>query len=165
MCYAGLRCGLSHKGWDIIDNSSGRPDIPLYHLRTLPPYITKNASPKARKSQDVLARFALQRSANLEAVQHLTTGLALLATFPETQARAQQELDLQLALGPALMAVKGQGAPEVEQVYMRARVLCTQVGETPQLFPVLWGLSLFYTGRGELQSARELAGVYGDEGL
>src|SRR2546430_1202865 len=52
MCYAGLRCGLSHKGWDIIDNSSGRPDIPLYHLRTLPPYITKNASPKARKSQD-----------------------------------------------------------------------------------------------------------------
>jgi len=50
MCYAGLQCGLSHKGWDIIDNSSGRPDIPLYHLRTLPPYITKNASPKARKS-------------------------------------------------------------------------------------------------------------------
>src|SRR5207245_11543663 len=64
-------------------------------------------------------------------------------------------------LGPALMATKGQGAPEVEQVYMRARVLCTQVGETPQLFPVLWGLCLFYTGRGELQSAREL----GEQGL
>ena len=54
---------------------------------------------------------ALQRSANLEAVQHLTTGLALLATLPETPARAQQELDLQIALGPALMATKGYGGP------------------------------------------------------
>ena len=50
---------------------------------------------------------ALQRSANLEAIQHLTNGLELLATLPETPARAQQELDLQLALGPALMATKG----------------------------------------------------------
>src|SRR6267378_3683377 len=65
MCYAGLQCGLSHKGWDIIDNSSGRPDIPLYHLRTLPPYITKNASPKARKSQEVVAGFASEAGAPL----------------------------------------------------------------------------------------------------
>jgi len=41
---------------------------------------------------------ARQRSANQEAVQHLTTGLALLATLPETPARAQQELDLRLWL-------------------------------------------------------------------
>jgi len=139
-------------------------DSLIFHHITPGPSLSrpaKDASPKERKIEDVLARFALQRSANLEAVQHLTTGLALLATFPETQARAQQELDLQLALGPALMAVKGQGAPEVEQVYMRARVLCTQVGETPQLFPVLWGIWLFYTGRGALQSAREL----GEQGL
>jgi class 3 adenylate cyclase len=58
---------------------------------------------------------ALQRSANLEAVQHLTTGLALLATLPETPARSQQELDLQLALGAALSATKAMAAPEVEQ--------------------------------------------------
>ena len=83
---------------------------------------------------------ALQRSANLEAVQHLTTALELLATLPETPTRAQQELDLQLALGPALMATKGIAAPEVEQTYARARALCAQVGDTPQLFPTLWGL-------------------------
>ena len=83
---------------------------------------------------------ALQRSANLEAVQHLTMGLALLATLPETPARAQQELDLQIALGPALIATKGQAAPEVEQTYARTRALCAQVGDTPQLFPTLRGL-------------------------
>jgi predicted ATPase len=80
---------------------------------------------------------ALQRSANPEAVRHLTTGLALLATLPETSARAQQELEIQIALGPALIATKGMAAPEVEQTYARARTLCQQVGETPQLFSTL----------------------------
>ena len=83
-------------------------------------------------------------------------GLELLATLPETPARAQQELDLQLALGPALMATKGYAAPEVEQTYARARALCAQVGETPQLFPTLRGLCRFYLSRGALPTAREL---------
>src|SRR5262249_26286446 len=99
---------------------------------------------------------ALQRSANLEAIQHLTQGVALLATLPETSARAQQELDLQLALGAALMAAKGMAAPEVEQTYARARALGAQVGDTPQVFPTLWGLCRFYQQRGALPMAREL---------
>jgi predicted ATPase len=86
----------------------------------------------------------MQHSAHPEAVQHLTTGLELLTTLPETSTRAQQELTLQIALGPMLMATKGFAAPEVEQAYARARVLCQQVGETPQLFPTLRGLCRFY---------------------
>jgi len=77
--------------------------------------------------------------------------------LPETQARAQRELDLQIALGPAFMAIKGFGAPEVEQTYARARVLCQHVGETPQLLPTLRGLSRFYGNRGPYATARELA--------
>jgi class 3 adenylate cyclase/predicted ATPase len=99
---------------------------------------------------------ALQRSANLEAVQHLTTGLALLPTLPETPARAQQELDLRMALGPALSVTKGPAAPEVEQTYAQAQALCAQLGETPQLFQTLRGLCRFYQSRGALQTAREL---------
>ena len=38
----------------------------------------------------------------------------------------------------------------------RARLLCTQVGETPQLIPTLWGLCWFYLNRGALQTAREI---------
>jgi class 3 adenylate cyclase/predicted ATPase len=99
---------------------------------------------------------ARQRSANAEAARHLRQGLALLATLPETPVRAQQELDLCLALGPALMATHGMGAPEVEQTYARARALCGQVGETPQLFPTLVGLCRFYRNQGALATAREL---------
>src|SRR5262249_61867514 len=48
-------------------------------------------------------------------------------------------------------------APEVEHTYARARALCQQAGETPQLFAVLWGLWWFYEVRGEVQTAREMA--------
>ena len=99
---------------------------------------------------------AIERSANLEAVAHLGKGLEVLRTLPDTPERTQQELDLQTTLGPVLMATKGFAAPEVEAAYARARELCRQVGETPQLFPVLHGLWRVYNMRAEFQTAREL---------
>src|SRR6266436_4312640 len=53
---------------------------------------------------------ALERSANLEAISHLSKGLELLATLPDTAERTQQELDLLTVMGPALMATKGYAA-------------------------------------------------------
>ena len=99
---------------------------------------------------------ALRRFAYPDAITHLTKALALLAVLPETPEHAQRELDVQLALGPAFVAAKGMAAPEVEQTYARARTLCAQVSETPQLFPTLLGLCLFYQSRGVLPTAREL---------
>ena len=99
---------------------------------------------------------ALQRSANLEAISQLTKGLELLALLPDSLESTQHALMFQTTLGPALIATKGQGAPEVEHTYARARALCRQVGETPRLFPVLRGLWGFYLVRSELQTAREL---------
>jgi predicted ATPase len=100
---------------------------------------------------------AVQRSAYQEALRHLTQGLALLGTLPETLTRVQQELDLQMALGPVLMARQGFANAAVEQVYARARELCQRLGETPQLFPVLWGVWAFYAVHVELQTAQPLA--------
>ena len=80
----------------------------------------------------------------------------MLRTLSDTPEHPQQELDLQLALGPALVVTRGPASPAVEQVYARAQELCQQVGETPQLFPVLWGLWRFYNNRGEYQRARAL---------
>jgi predicted ATPase len=44
----------------------------------------------------------------------------------------------------------------VERLYTRARALCEQVGEPPQLFRVLWGLWGVYGQRGEYQTTRAL---------
>lgn len=99
---------------------------------------------------------ALRRSAYPEAVSHLTTGLEVLQALPDTPERRQRELAMRTVLGPALVATRGYTAPDVEVVYTRAHVLCQQAGETPERFPVLWGLWLFYNNRGDLQTAREL---------
>ena len=99
---------------------------------------------------------ALHRSAHPEAVIHLTQGLTLLAQWPETPARAQQELPMQMALGAALMVTKGFGHPAVEHAYARARTLCQQVGDTSLLFPVLSGLWRYANGRAQHQQAWEL---------
>lgn len=100
---------------------------------------------------------ASQRSANREAVGHLTKGLELLKALPDTPERARQELKLQLALGPPLVALKGTAVPEVKSTYARALELCQQMGETPQLFPTLWGLRAAYISQGEYHTARRLA--------
>ncbi len=98
-----------------------------------------------------------QRSAYTEAVAHFIGGLEVLKTLPDTPERVQQELTILLALNNALVPVKGYTAPEVEKTVTRARALCQQLGETPQLFPVLYGLWSFYVLRREVQTARELA--------
>jgi predicted ATPase len=100
---------------------------------------------------------ASERSAYVEAFNHLRKGLEVLKTLPDTPMRTQQELALQTMLGPALIATRGFGAPEVAQAYTRARELCRQMGETPDVFPVLRGLWVFHEARAELQVARELA--------
>ena len=78
---------------------------------------------------------ASQRGANAEAVSHLTTGLELLKTLPDTPARIQQELTLQLVLGALLTATKGFAAPEVEHAYRRAQELCEQIGDRGKSSP------------------------------
>jgi len=101
-------------------------------------------------------QHAIQRSAHTEGVGHLTQGLEALNTLPETVERAQHELTLQTTLGPALMAIKGYAAPEVERTYARARELCRQIGETPLFLRVLLGLEAFYFIRAQLDTACEL---------
>ncbi len=102
-------------------------------------------------------RRAVRLFAHGEAIEHLTRGLELLRNLPDNLERAQQELEFQTTLGPALIASRGYAAPEVEQTYARARELCRQVGETPGIIPVLRGLLAFYRVRADLQTARELA--------
>jgi len=99
---------------------------------------------------------AIERSANLEAIAHFTKGLGLLQNTPESLERDQQEVLLQVSLGMALMFAKGYSAPDVQKAYARARELCSQIGETPQLYPVLWGLWAYYLVRGEYQASHEI---------
>jgi predicted ATPase len=99
---------------------------------------------------------AVQLSAYQEGIAHLTRGLALLMTLPDSPERAQQELALQLALGMAWVGPKPYGT-EVKIAYTRARDLCQQMGKTHQLCQVLGQLAVLHFVQAEYQRARELA--------
>jgi class 3 adenylate cyclase/predicted ATPase len=101
---------------------------------------------------------AVRRFANKEAIAHLNKGLEMLLALPETPERHGKELTLQTTLGPTLMATMGYASPDVAAAFGRARELCSIVGGTKDLFPVLWGLWLFYTVRAEHRTALDLAG-------
>ncbi|MGH7801619.1 MAG: adenylate/guanylate cyclase domain-containing protein [Thermodesulfobacteriota bacterium] len=100
---------------------------------------------------------ARQRSANIEAIGHLTRGLELLKILPETLERNQQEMNLQSTIAPSFMATKGYASSEVERAVLRAWELCQKLGDSPQLFPVVHALWRFYLVRPDLKTARERA--------
>ncbi len=100
---------------------------------------------------------ATARSANREAVGHLTRGLDLLRETAATPIRLSQELALQTALGAPLQAHKGQAAPEPARAFRRARELCERLGDTGQLSTILHGLHAYHIVRGELRAAKDLA--------
>ncbi len=103
------------------------------------------------------AENARLRSGHHEAIEHLTQGLDLIQSLPDQSERAQLELEFQLSRASSLTATEGYAAPEVVEAYGRARALCHQVGETPQLFRALLGLEVYYSSRAELATARTLA--------
>ncbi|HID53390.1 MAG TPA: hypothetical protein EYP41_15330 [Anaerolineae bacterium] len=100
---------------------------------------------------------ARKLSANEEAVSHFRQALALLRTLPETPQRDQQEINLQLALGSALLALQGYAATAVKQVYDRALNLCQECGSDPQQITALFWLSSFYAVKGDLPTALAVA--------
>jgi class 3 adenylate cyclase/predicted ATPase len=101
--------------------------------------------------------LAIRRSATAEAISQLKKGLELVESLPDDLERADLELELRTALGGALIAARGFGAPEAGAAFAHARELCRQLGRPPQLFPVLYGQYAFHLVRAELDRSLEIA--------
>jgi DNA-binding winged helix-turn-helix (wHTH) protein/tetratricopeptide (TPR) repeat protein len=120
-------------------------------------YRRANDKQKATQYFQLAGQRAITRAAMIEAERHFAAALELLGESPENVERDRRELELQLALGPAPLAVKGWAAAETERAYTRARELCDRLGDSPQPFPALFGMYAMYLVRGEVQSANALA--------
>jgi len=99
---------------------------------------------------------ALTRGAYPEAIAHLSRGLEVLQTLPDTPEHRRLELRLHLTLGPAVIVTQGPASPAVARVYTRAQALCQQLGETPALFSVLRGLWISAAVGGQFHAAAAL---------
>jgi predicted ATPase len=102
-------------------------------------------------------RLAAERSADPEAVGHLTKGLSALSEVTESFERNHRELTFQLALCSPLMNTRGWGSGETVQTYARARELCELLGEIEQLLPVMFGQWVNHGMYGQHRAGREVA--------
>ena len=103
------------------------------------------------------AELAVARGELSETPDLVRPALEVLDHLPPTRERGVHELALRMLLGLSFSATRGYAAPEAGEAYGRAGELCQQVEDAPQLFPVLFGLWVFYLVRGELRTARQLA--------
>ena len=122
------------------DTVEASPELVAHH------YSEAGLPAQAVKYWQRAGERAVQRSANEEAIGHLTAGLAQLTQLPETPERARQELAMQWLLGRASLAGRGYASPETTRGFSRARELCTTVGDERSICPVLWGVWLCELG-------------------
>jgi len=132
------------------ETAEAQPELLAHH------YTEAGFTEKAVHYWHHAGQSAVKRLAHVEAISHLTKGLELLQTLPETLERRQQKVDMYIALGASLRVTKGAGDPEVGATYTRARQLCQSLEDPYQLFPVLRGLWNYYANRGESQTAHAL---------
>jgi class 3 adenylate cyclase/predicted ATPase len=102
-------------------------------------------------------RRSRSRSADSEAIGHLTKGVALLESLKESRERNDRELELLTTLGPAYIAARGYAAPEVGPVLRRAGELCRRIGDDRQLLGIMLGMWEWHIVRGDLRLCVDLA--------
>jgi class 3 adenylate cyclase/predicted ATPase len=134
------------------DTAATQPELLAYHSTEAG--LTEQAVQYWRRAGE----RALERSANPEAIAHLTRGIQLLDGLPQSRQRDEQELVFQAALVAPLWTSRGFGSPEAERASRRALELCERVApDTPAHFRALYGLAYAHLMPGDLRSALPLA--------
>jgi class 3 adenylate cyclase/tetratricopeptide (TPR) repeat protein/energy-coupling factor transporter ATP-binding protein EcfA2 len=137
------------------------PEIVQTQPETLAHHLTEaGLTEKAIGSWLQAGKNAALRSANLEAIAHLQRGIEVTGHLPASEGKDRSELDLQLVLGPCLIATHGPAAINALATFARARELCERLGQPPEYLQVMFWLATASVVRGELPQALEaIAGL------
>jgi len=100
---------------------------------------------------------AISLSAYRDGIAHLSNGISMLNTLPESRERDELELELQLSLGIAWLGPYGGQDQRVKSTLTRAHDLCQKLGKTSRMAHVTSNLSTYYYVRAEYKSGLELA--------
>lgn len=100
---------------------------------------------------------ARRLSAHREAVVHLAKGLELAAQMAPGSDQVKLELEIQVSMGKALLAIYGYASPQVDLVFARARELCRVLGDPVEVIQILLAQAAFHLMRGHLARAQEEA--------
>ena len=133
------------------DTATTQPELLAYHLT--------EAGLKSRAISYWLKAGlrARERSAEIDAISHLSKGRALVETQNPSPERDARELEILTPLGTAYISARGYATPEVGPIFLRARELCERFGQPPQLFAIMLGIWEWHTMRGDLRHCENLA--------
>jgi hypothetical protein len=90
-------------------------------------------------------------------VAQLQKGLDQLASLPDNSRRQALELNLQITLGPALIATRGYSSPEAGDTFARASTLVERLNRSDYDVALLYGLCGYHVVRSEYRLALPLA--------
>jgi class 3 adenylate cyclase/tetratricopeptide (TPR) repeat protein len=130
------------------------PEVIAYHLTEAGQF------PEAIQAWLRAGVHAAERSAHVEAIEHLRSGLALLEKTPESATRRQLELNLQVALMGSTMATEGATSLRVSECCQRGLELCRQGEPTPLVLPFAFGQFTFTNCRGLVEEASSMARLF-----
>jgi len=131
--------------------ASTQPELVAHH------YTQGNCPAQAIAYWHKAGVAAASKSANVEAIAQFRRGLELVEALSDKRERAARELDLQLALGPALYATGSYSHPDIGRTYARAWELCRQLDDYSREFTALHGLYLYHLNLLEMEKAQHFA--------
>ena len=131
-----------------------QPELLAHHL--IQAGLTERAVNYLRKA----GQRTIERSANAEAIRHLTRALELLQSRPEGPARRRAALGLEVMLSQAMIAVYGYAARETAEVLLRAKDLLDDVTDPAQKLAILYGIWAGHYVGGKVAKQTDAAGEF-----
>jgi class 3 adenylate cyclase/DNA-binding response OmpR family regulator/predicted ATPase len=128
-----------------------QPELMAHHLAQAG--LTERAIEYLRKA----GRRAIERSANAEAIGHLTRALEMLESLPESPERGRLALELEVTLGQAMTVDRGYAAPETREILLRAKALFDDLTDPSQKVVILYGIWACHYVGGEVSKQRDAA--------
>jgi predicted ATPase len=142
---------------EVTAERAAHPSVVTPVLKLARHFLQAEMPSKAVHYLHISGERAVQLSAYQEASSHLDQALDVLMIQPESEERNRKELALQLSRGKAKRGATSMAFPEVEQIYLRARDLCQQVGSDFQMCLIQGELAIVHYVRAEPGQARAYA--------
>ena len=139
---------------DFPEIAETRPELLAHHL--IEAGLTERAIDYLRKA----GQRTIDRSANPEAIGHLTQALKLLNPLPGRPAHRQQALGLEVMLSQAMIAVHGYAARETADTLLRARDLIDDTTDPAQKLAILYGVWACHYVGGEVAQQTDAAAEF-----
>jgi predicted ATPase len=134
-----------------------QPELMAHHL--IQAGLTEQGINYLRKA----GKRTLERSANAEAVRHLTLALELLQSRPEGPARRRTALELEVLVSQAMIASYGYAARETTEVLLRAKSYIDELTDPAQKLAILYGIWASHYVGGKVAKQTDAAAEFLEE--